>query len=339
MCIVYNTIGARITLIPFVVQNMVSSRSDDLRTLAASFELPKQILECLIHCGYETVTSVAEINGVEPMQTFLRENHFLFEKSPDRACIYGTYATMPEKFSFLPKHMSVLRKFIKLCQTEKKIAEQLSVMKQQCQSVAFTQELNAQDLASCLNIIPSDELTKNYDQVPHLMCEALGSLESNSIVLPGSQCANDVTVTTSIELNTNDPFTLVQQKMEQWCSTHRRKSIRNLKCGEHYKVIVTQQVVHDFRARDVHVYEWVVSLYCCICSTQVRLQPRRKSFLISNATRHLTYCVSNKKRKSTTRKQVKKIDLQVVQFDCVDKDMEILKEFIVNHDEASEIIT
>lgn len=294
--------------------------------LAKIVNLPRQVLECLILCGYDTIEEVAELTDAEPVEAFFRKNHHLFENSPKRDCIYGIYAAAPTEFTILPGHASRLAKFINLCKLHAKNSDSgneagepscgwpvasppFSIAVSKCSSaprsrrkrpprrsvpVSESMTDDARDGAAYF----SPGMPEDVALSPEASAEEAASDRSETG--PPSRNGAMCTLPLGVEAGAH-----LKRKLKHWCSTHGDKSIQDLRVEQHYKVILKQQLHVDEHAV-VKEIGLVASMFCCMCCTNVKLTGRKNAFAISNATRHLLNCVKNNSVRGRRPKSARK---------------------------------
>lgn len=303
-------------------ENLDSEVNAAFLNLAKTVNLPKQVLECLIHSGYDTIEEVAELRDAEPVEAFFRKSYHLFENSPKRCCIYGIYATAPSEFAILPGHASRLSKFINLCKMQV-VNSHSRCGWHSASQVAFSNSISkcsfSSKSAQCSrrrrsSFRPSESMTEDTQNggayfspgmsegitlSPEPSVNELSSDRSETII----PLENLVVSSMSLEL---EALSRLKRKLKHWCNAHEDKNIQDLRIKQHYKIIVKRPLQVD---ENVVLKEFGLdaSLYCCMCCTNVKLAFIKKSFTISNATRHLLHCIKNR---SSRKRGQKKLTLQ-----------------------------
>lgn len=312
------------------VETQVNERDlGEFVKIANDVQLPAQVMECLLQSGYDTVSAVATLVDFKPIETFLREHFFLFEDSPKRFNIYGSYCSFPDKFSFVPGHVVHLNKFIAKCKiqskkqasSKKKKFVRGSSNKSACSSAMY------RVLKACVarNNICADvsteapgDLGPTLLQDPESFSQVYTSLYDVSEHVTSGHC-EDINGKDSVNISPSKTFTRdsssslelmihsdIKRKLEAWCSKHSDSKVRNLQLEQHYRIKVTRKIAPDDPQKlqndpESSAYispdklQFDVSLVCCICSRCVRLHIRKNSYAISNASRHLISCARKRK--------------------------------------------
>lgn len=273
------------------VETQVNEQDDEhseFKKIANDVQLPSQIVECLLNSGFDSVSAVADLVDIKAIETFLRENFFLFENSPARFKMYGMYCSFPEKFSFLPGHVPRLNKFIEEC---KRVSKKQASFKKNLKSAFDSVNKSAYSL---------------YDVSDHVSSGDADGKDPMNGSPSKSFTARDSSDASEVELMIYDDIT---RKLKAWCSNHANPKVRSLQFEQDYKIKIARKTVsvelQDFEnnpesaAAAAYVlrdkFQLVVSLVCCICARCIRLQLRKKTYLISNASRHLAKCAGKLK--------------------------------------------
>lgn len=282
--------------------------------VATEMGLPRQVIDCLVECGYDTLDVVADLDDIGEIESFLRQNSFLFKAPEKRRRLYGPYEENPLSFSFLPGHRKKLKKFIELCaswQSAKgiKSMSNLNTFRQSFSDRSTADEFKMPRESEC-RVNPVETSTSK----PSCCGSPLYNNDNSTNFVSDSSSDVDRAISSPplpVSFTAAEIYSDIERRLQKWSLSHKSELVRQLLSEKHYRILVESQLREpndsdtDVCGTPLRVSYRVIVL-CNMCSSEIRLHPRGNSFTTSNATRHLLSCTGVSSRSATRRQSTKK---------------------------------